>query len=835
MAGEYNARHELTHIAIKNTHNAPSEQLRAAMVELADIKGVTVQELELGLGEMNDNEILTHFFSGRASSLHAASNYQLQRSVNSPMLPVFMGYFNKAGQSFSGNIYDTINGLTDNNFMRLSYNYVQGPHAGVKTETQIANMRTAGQIMEQAVENIRQRLNPRGFWNGLYSVGLREGELRRLFVEEVERLGGEYGVDDLRIIQRDTTLSAEKSASTIDYQPTGLGRHVFRGDEVLIDAVLEIGGERFDSAYSFVVGGQNSLQNRALAAIDGSMDLVLHRLANRGEFRIQKYEDLFPLGKLEIEEQRLGKFGYWQPIHRQFGADGLHSFSLGHFQDRSALEGLINVGDVINIEPGVYMPGSRGFRKEIQLLITRDGYEILGGGFIPTDPLGSISSYLKRQEREKKEQDKKIEEFKVNIRQNMESNLRSLWLQVQDFATREGVNIIPGMSSDLIREIEIADLSQGWRGGVHQTFVEPIDSSDLSSGYKLMVNPLSFDGKKFVGAVHFDLAHDILQIILENSPTPKGLGFSIEEQEILTTFITSKFVQSQTIGSSNSLNSVLEDFVGSDLKKIRRLDNKGLVDAIRGRRYPGLGSLPNLNDFLGVSSPIAQIQAPSASSSPIAPASVSSPMAKLQAPKLNTAISSPLSQQLQLPKLLENVVLKTSLENGIPQIALMQEGSSSPLAVADINSFDGRMLTIGNLQSSPVAIAEMAEALKASGYELRQTPIYIGRYNGEAVHQYQVEISSPIAQELMKSEIRSQKSDLPFSSSPVGQNWDQVYSQLKTHESLLGSGRIKELSQHDWQQVELSLEDIFAGNLNNRKDIRYNPFHQRVCSQNLHY
>ena len=68
----------------------------------------------------------------------------------------------------------------------------------------------------------------------------------------------------------------------------------------------------------------------------------------------------------------MGRYAYFNRIHELFGSDKIHTFEIGHTKGRSSLDGVVAIGDGINLEAFSAVPGWRGFRKEVQIVITDD-------------------------------------------------------------------------------------------------------------------------------------------------------------------------------------------------------------------------------------------------------------------------------------------------------------------------------------------------------------------------------------------------------------------------------------------------------------------------------
>ena len=86
----------------------------------------------------------------------------------------------------------------------------------------------------------------------------------------------------------------------------------------------------------------------------------------------EKYEDVKKriADELKKEIPWMARYAYFNRIHELFGSDKIHTFEIGHTKGRGSLDGVVAIGDVINLEGFSSVPGWRGFRKEAQIVIT---------------------------------------------------------------------------------------------------------------------------------------------------------------------------------------------------------------------------------------------------------------------------------------------------------------------------------------------------------------------------------------------------------------------------------------------------------------------------------
>ncbi|MFA5087836.1 MAG: DUF2934 domain-containing protein [Candidatus Omnitrophota bacterium] len=237
-------------------------RLMPLLQELAAIKGVPVDKLDLSLREGNDNEILTHYLTARALAGDLAGQMDRSRGAEaaeagkSSAAHYFMNLFIKAGERPRGNVFDAVRRLPSDNLMRLAHHYVQGPSTGIKTEKQKEARDTAEGILDAAalemMEFIDSAVKEKRFDD------LTETSLRARLVATLERWGRDAGVS-LAVIPRETFLATGKNTEVSGYQPVGDGRFLFSGDDVCFGAEIEVDGERVQMGYRYA-GSQEKRQ-----------------------------------------------------------------------------------------------------------------------------------------------------------------------------------------------------------------------------------------------------------------------------------------------------------------------------------------------------------------------------------------------------------------------------------------------------------------------------------------------------------------------------------------------------------------------------------------------
>lgn len=224
----------------------------------------------------------------------------------------------------------------------------------VKDAAEVARIRVAATIADEALAAVRPTLADRP----------SEADVARLLDRTMEDLGADgpgYG-----------TIVASGPNAALPHASPG-DRVIDHGDSVIVDVGAEVEGYRSDMTRSFVIGEPDLDQELWL-------DVVLD--AQRAA----------------VEQLRPGVTG--KAVHEAaaevIAATGLGDafvHGVGHgvglvihetpFLARS--DEPLQVGQVVTVEPGIYVPGRGGVRWEDLFAMTDDGAEVLTGS--PKDPI----------------------------------------------------------------------------------------------------------------------------------------------------------------------------------------------------------------------------------------------------------------------------------------------------------------------------------------------------------------------------------------------------------------------------------------------------------------
>jgi len=214
-----------------------------------------------------------------------------------------------------------------------------------KDNSEIAAIRAAVRIAAQALEQTLDYIKP----------GVSESELAGRLDFEIRKSGATNSFE--------TIVAFGPNASRPHHQPSK--RKLKKTDTVLIDFGARYKGYCCDITRSFAVGKPTRLFERAYEAVEQAQAAAIKRIKAGAEIQevdaaarnvIRKYD-------LPVYGHGTGH-GLGLEIHESpfLKADG---------------KGSLKAGEVLTIEPGVYLPGKLGVRIEDDVLVTETGCEIL--------------------------------------------------------------------------------------------------------------------------------------------------------------------------------------------------------------------------------------------------------------------------------------------------------------------------------------------------------------------------------------------------------------------------------------------------------------------------
>ncbi|MHB1560929.1 MAG: M24 family metallopeptidase [Isosphaeraceae bacterium] len=189
--------------------------------------------------------------------------------------------------------------------------------------------------------------------------GMTEMDAYRLVLEAASR-----GIDEQVSIYGDFA-SGPRCAKDKGGPPTG--RTIEKGDLLLLDFSVVVGGYRGDFTNTFAVGGPPTPRQREL--YDACMGAI-----RAGESRLKAGTP----GR-EVDAAVRAHFASLG-LDKAFTSHSGHGLGLGHPEPPyfvpESTDTLV-AGDVVALEPGLYIEGEGGMRFERNYLITPDGFEVL--------------------------------------------------------------------------------------------------------------------------------------------------------------------------------------------------------------------------------------------------------------------------------------------------------------------------------------------------------------------------------------------------------------------------------------------------------------------------
>jgi Xaa-Pro aminopeptidase len=234
----------------------------------------------------------------------------------------------------------------------------------VKDATEIESIRQAIAIQQQAFLRTREYIRP----------GMTEADIAG-YLEHQSRI---LGADKMSF---DTIVAADANAALPHYQP-GLAQ-VCEGGMVLIDWGVQYQGYCADMTRVLAIG-------KMPAKIREIYDVV-HQAYQAGVEAIRPGASQTAVD--QAARDVVEKAGFGEHFQHTLG----HGIGLDiHEQPRLSFrqDGQLLAGQVVTVEPGIYLPGIGGVRLENDVLITEDGPEVLCD--LPLDPDWAV---LETQER----------------------------------------------------------------------------------------------------------------------------------------------------------------------------------------------------------------------------------------------------------------------------------------------------------------------------------------------------------------------------------------------------------------------------------------------------
>jgi Xaa-Pro aminopeptidase len=215
----------------------------------------------------------------------------------------------------------------------------------VKEPAELETIRRAARIANDVFERL----------SGERFVGRTEAELAWWFVRTLH----EEGADGVSF---EPIVASGPNAALPHHRPGD--RVVGEGETVIVDAGARVAGYRSDCTRTFATGPLPEDLQRAYATCRAAEEAALAGIGPGADAR-----GLDALAREELVE------GGYEVMHGLGHGVGLEIHELPVLRDTS--EGALTAGNVVTIEPGVYLPGVGGVRIEDLVIVTDQGREVL--------------------------------------------------------------------------------------------------------------------------------------------------------------------------------------------------------------------------------------------------------------------------------------------------------------------------------------------------------------------------------------------------------------------------------------------------------------------------
>jgi Xaa-Pro aminopeptidase len=214
-----------------------------------------------------------------------------------------------------------------------------------KVIAEITTIEAAASIAAQALKQILRHIKP----------GVTESELAGMLDFQIRRLGATNSFE--------TIVAFGPNASRPHHQPSG--KKLKQKDTVLIDFGAKYKGYCSDITRCFAVGGPTTFYKKVYDVVEQAQAVAI-KMIKAGV----KMKCVDTAAREVIDKSDLPVYG-----HGTGHGLGLEIHESPFLRVES--KGRLKAGQVITIEPGIYIPGKLGVRIEDDILVTQTGYRIL--------------------------------------------------------------------------------------------------------------------------------------------------------------------------------------------------------------------------------------------------------------------------------------------------------------------------------------------------------------------------------------------------------------------------------------------------------------------------
>ena len=186
-------------------------------------------------------------------------------------------------------------------------------------------------------------------------VGMKESDFAGRLEYEMRKRGAVFFFD--------TIACFGANGSRNHHQPGS--RKLRKNDTVLIDFGAKYKSYGCDITRSFAVGKPSALYEKVWFTVKAAQKAAIEAVAPG-----VKLSEIDRIARSVIDAEKL-------PVYKHGTGHGMGLMvHEGPYMSAKA-KGVLEVGDVITVEPGIYMPGKLGVRIEDDILVTESGYKVL--------------------------------------------------------------------------------------------------------------------------------------------------------------------------------------------------------------------------------------------------------------------------------------------------------------------------------------------------------------------------------------------------------------------------------------------------------------------------
>ncbi len=215
----------------------------------------------------------------------------------------------------------------------------------IKEPAEVADMKKASSIADGALDRALKRLK----------VGMTESELAGRIEFEIRKSGG--------VAAFETIVCFGANASRPHHIPGK--RRLRKNDTILIDFGAKYKGYNSDKTRCFAVGKVKREFQKAYDAVALAQKTAIDLVAEG-----VRAKDIDAAARKVIKDSGFGVFG-----HGLGHGLGLEVHELPVLYPKS--KDILKAGQVVTVEPGIYVPGKFGIRIEDDVLVTKTGPKIL--------------------------------------------------------------------------------------------------------------------------------------------------------------------------------------------------------------------------------------------------------------------------------------------------------------------------------------------------------------------------------------------------------------------------------------------------------------------------